>query len=271
MSLASSKKLASAEPTYDLNYSIHDFPPVDGRPDTTFLYRRIDDVMVQEGAVPGGRALDVACGLGKLVVNLHQRGMESWGLDPSHEMLGLSSWVFPREKLILARGIAEVLPFRDAGFDRIVCQGSLDHFVEPQAFMREAARVLRPDGRLVIALANYESLACRIGRFREALGQDGHPGPRGERPYWVPPSDHYQKGDLRFIRKLGRPWLRLERCYGISLLWLVKDWDKRLERLPGRLAAGLLSALDRIAYWTPSFADLIISVWRPRAAEGDAR
>ena len=261
MSSASSKTPPLAEPAFDLDYSIHDFP-VDGRLDSQFLYRRIDEVMVEEGTAPGGRALDVACGLGKLVVNLRERGTESWGLDPSHEMLGLSRWVYPDGSVVLVRSIAEDLPFRDHSFDRVVCQGSLDHFVDPQAFIREAARVLRPDGRLVIALANYESLACRIGRFRDPLA-DGRFGQRRERPYWEPPPDHFHKGDLRFVRKLGGPCLRLERCYGVSLLWLVKDWDRRLEGMPRRLADAVLTALDRIAYRAPALADMIVAVWRP--------
>jgi SAM-dependent methyltransferase len=253
-----------AEPAYDLDYSIEDFP-ADGRKDSQFLYDRIDAVMVAEGAAPGGRALDVACGLGKLAVHLKGAGTESWALDPSHEMLGLSRWVYPEAKLPLIRSIGESLPFRDASFDRVVCQGSLDHFVDPGAFMREAARILTADGHLVIALANYESLACYIGRTRTKLGRVvlRRPPPT-ERLYWMPPPDHFHKGDLPFVRGLGGPWLRLERCYGVCLLWLSPGWGRLLDVLPNRLANGLLGTLDRVARRTPRFADMIISVWKPR-------
>ena len=33
--------------------------------------------------------------------------------------------------------------------------------------MREAAHALAPGGRLIVALANYDSLSCRMGRFLE--------------------------------------------------------------------------------------------------------
>ena len=263
----------SVEPTqaFDLDYSIHDCP-FDRRLDTQFLNRRIDEVMVRESKARGGRALDVACGLGKLAVNLREHGTESWGLDPSHEMLGLSRWVYPPEQLILVRGIAESLPFRDGTFDCIVCQGSLDHFVEPQAFMREAARVLCPGGRLVIALSNYESLSCRLGRllYRLAIDLLRRPQPP-HRPYWQPPPDHYHKGDVSFVRQLGGDRLRLARCYGISLLWLLYYWDSTLGSLPRPLADAILVALDRIAHRAPGLADMIISIWRPRAVGEDAR
>ena len=259
-----------AEPAFDLDYSIHDFP-FDSRPDSKFLYRRVEQAMLDEGFVPGGRTLDVACGLGRLAVGIRKRGGESWGLDPSPEMLGLSRWVFPTSEVLLVRGIAEALPFRDGSFDRVICQGSLDHFVDPQAFMREAAQVLKPGGRLILALANYESLACHLGRLRQWLARDllGRPRAR-DRPYWEIPHDHYHKGELSFVRGLGGPWFRLEQCYGVSLLWLIYGWERVLDRLPRDLALGLLATFDRIAYRTPALADMIVSVWRPRERTGPA-
>jgi SAM-dependent methyltransferase len=253
------------EPAFDLRYSIEDFPE-DGRRDSEYLYQRIDEVMTKEGAAPGGRTLDVASGIGKLVNHLYTNGTETWGLDPSAEMLGLSRWVYPRDSLILLRGIGESLPFLDGTFDRVVCQGSLDHFVDPSAFMKEAVRVLKPDGRLVIALANYESLSCIVGRTRHWIGQrTWKRPPPPKRFYWDPPPDHFHKGDLPFVRKLGGSWFQLERCYGVSMLWLSVGWAGLLERLPDRLANGLLKASDGLAYRVPRFADMIISVWRPKA------
>jgi SAM-dependent methyltransferase len=253
------------EPAFDLAYSVDDFPVGGGR-DSQFLFRRIDEVMTAEVAAPGARTLDVACGVGKLASHLEERGTESWAIDPSSEMLGLSRWVFPQARIVLVRSIAENLPFADGTFDRVACQGSLDHFVDPKAFMREAARITKPSGRVVIALANYESLACRIGRRRDKNGS----GANGERKYWEIPPDHNHRGDLSFVRRLGGDCLTLERCYGISMLWLVDKWDEWLGRMPRLAGISALKLLDSIARWAPGQADMIISVWRPRSGGGTA-
>lgn len=226
--------------------------------------------MLREGAVPGGRTLDVACGAGQLAARVRARGGEGWGLDPSAEMLGLHRWLYPRATVVLVRGIAERLPFRDGSFDRVLCQGSLDHFVEPHAFMEEAARLVQPAGRVVVALANYRSLSCRVGRLLQAAGERWlGKAPVAHRPYWAPPPDHFHLGDLRFVRGLGGRALRLERCYGVSLLWLLRGywfdwrWGAWLDERPRRVRRALLRALDGIAYRTPALADMIVSVWRP--------
>ena len=162
MSSVSSKRPALAKPSFDLDYSIHDFQPEMHR-DSQFYFQRIPEVVAREGTLAGGRVLDVACGVGEVARQLRQKGSETWGLDPSMEMLGLSRWLFPDSNIVLVRGIAEALPFRDGSFDRVICQGSLDHFVHPRAFMREAARVVKPSGPAIIARANFASLSCRLG------------------------------------------------------------------------------------------------------------
>lgn len=268
MSSVSSSSPPSAKPAFDLDYSIHDFE-VDPHADSQFLYRRVEETMLAEGAVRGGRTLDVACGTAKIPVEIKRRGGEGWGLEPSLEMVGIGRWLFPEGGAVMVRGVAEALPFRDGSFDRILCQGALDHFVSPQAFMREAARALRPNGRLIVALANYESLSCKLGRrLRWVAHRVSRRPPSPDRPYWEIPPDHYHKGDLPFVRRLGGASLRLERCYGISLLWLSHgwggwSWGNTLDRLPNRLARLILAALDRIAYRAPGLADMIVSVWRP--------
>jgi SAM-dependent methyltransferase len=259
LSSAPSNSPPSAKPDFDLSCSIHDVV-LDPHRDGQFLYRRIEEALLAEGTVIGGRTLDVACGVAKLTNAIGARGGEAWGLEPSLEMVGLSRWVHPGGRALLVRGVAETLPFRDGSFARIVCSGSLDHFVAPRDFMREAARVLRPDGRLAIAIANYESLSCRLGRLLHARG------PLPDQPYWEPPADHNHKGELAFVRGLGAGALRLERCYGVSLLWQLRrgerSWGRWLDARPRALADRLLGALDRLAYRAPSLADMIVSVWK---------
>jgi SAM-dependent methyltransferase len=250
------------QPDVDLTYSIHDFEAGTHR-DSLFLYQAIEDAMVDLATeVRGGRVLDVACGTGKLLMRIQQRGCYSVGAEASMEMIGVGRYVHPESRACMVRSIAESLPFADASFDRVICQGSLDHFADPLAFMREAARVLKPDGRVGIALANFESLSCRLGRSVDRLKRRlGRPCPPW-RPYWVIPEDHNVKGDLAFIRTLGGEDLALVRLRGISLLWLFSRYGALLDRLPEPAARTIWRGFDAVARGRPQHADMVISVWR---------
>lgn len=249
-------------PELDLDYSIDDFTPSPDR-DSQYLYRAIEDTMLDLATeVPRGRVLDMACGTGKNAMRIAERGCYSVGAEASLEMIGVGRWVMPNSTARLVRTIAEEVPFADASFDRVLCQGSLDHFADPHAFMREAARIIKPDGRVVIALANFESVSCRIGRGVDSVKRRlGRPRPPW-RLYWQTPEDHNVKGDLAYVRSLGGDALILDRLFGISLLWPVPGYGKVLNVLPERLAAGIWNGFDRLARNLPQHSDMIISVWK---------
>lgn len=257
----------------DLHYeSKEDIPSGPLRRDSRFLFRRLAET-VTEATTAGqrGRVLDVGCGYGDQLLRLCARGWEVWGLDASGALLH-----YCRRKLatrgasgVLVHGIAEQLPFREHSFDRVVCRGSLDHFARPGAFLAETARILKPEGQVIIALSNYDSLSCLLGRWLYRTKQALAIPLSRERPYWRVPDDHTFKGNLAVLRSLGTPWLELERCHGVSLLWLFTRWGLLLEALPAQIAWSFLRAADRIAYRLPAVADMIISVWRPRAKSSD--
>lgn len=255
-------KTPPQSPDFDLSYSIEDFLAGTTR-DSVWIYQAIEDAMVGLASeVPGGRVLDVACGTGKVSMRIGERGCVSIGAEASMEMIGLGRWVHPDSRALMVRSIAEDLPFLSDTFDRVICQGSLDHFVDPHAFMRESARILKPDGRVVIALANFESVSCRLGRNIDRVKWKlGRPRPPWRR-YWEIPEDHNVKGDLPYVKSLGGDWLQLERCFGISLLWLLFGWGGFLDRLPEAAARRVWTALDRYARSRPGRSDMIISVWR---------
>src|SRR5258706_21408 len=50
---------------------------------------------------------------------------------------------------VIVRASAEMLPWRDASFDRVFCVNALHHFADRQHFFAEARRVLRPGGGLL--------------------------------------------------------------------------------------------------------------------------
>ena len=253
-------------PEFDLTYSIDDFTPGTHR-DSVYIFKAIEDAMVDLATeVRGGRVLDVACGTGKGAMRIAERGCFSVGAEASTEMIGVGRYVHSESRAMMVRSIAESLPFPDASFDRVLCQGSLDHFADPHAFMREAARVTKPDGRVVIALANFESASCRLGRGIDAakrrIGRQRPPW----RLYWQIPEDHNVKGDLPYIRTLGGDELVIDRVFGISMLWLSKGYGKALDLLPERAASTIWRGFDAIARRRPQDSDMIISVWRKPGA-----
>jgi ubiquinone/menaquinone biosynthesis C-methylase UbiE len=51
--------------------------------------------------------------------------------------------------------LSPALPFPDGSFDLVVCKDILEHILEPMAVLKEAMRVLRDSGTLVISVPNH--------------------------------------------------------------------------------------------------------------------
>ena len=261
-----SSPVRTEEPELDLDYSIQDdMPPGTPTLDSQFVFARMPDLIARKATERGGRrVLDVGCGFGGQMDLLRKYGAEAWGLDASREQMRYCGLRFADGPAPLACGVAESLPFRDNTFDTVVCQGSLDHFAKPQEFMAECARILKPDGRAVIAISNYDSLSCRLGRglyrLKERSGSDVYRG----RNYWQIPANHTFKGSHRVLIGLGGPHLELVECRGVSLMWLFHRWTRLMETLPRSIAWPALATLDKIAYRAPGLADVVVSIWRPK-------
>jgi demethylmenaquinone methyltransferase/2-methoxy-6-polyprenyl-1,4-benzoquinol methylase len=110
----------------------------------------IFDALVEAGGIePHARALDIGCGTGRFAHALAEKGVRVWGVDASAEMLAEA-----RVKRLPGGGFrqasAERLPFKDGWFDAATMRQSV-HLVDRPAAFREAARILRPGGRLAIA------------------------------------------------------------------------------------------------------------------------
>jgi ubiquinone/menaquinone biosynthesis C-methylase UbiE len=119
------------------------------------------------------RVLDVACGTGALTVAVADRvspGGAVLGLDANPEMLAVARR--KHAEIEWRDGRAESLPFADASFDAVVSQFGLMFFDDRVAALREMQRVLRPGGRLVVAVCDalenspgYASLAALLERL----------------------------------------------------------------------------------------------------------
>ena len=100
---------------------------------------------------PFDNVLDVGCGTGPVIELLATKYPEKHfvGLDITPAMIEVArSKGLPNAEFVV--GDAESLPFGDGGFDAVLCSNSFHHYPNPGAFLREAHRVLRPGGKLIL-------------------------------------------------------------------------------------------------------------------------
>jgi 2-polyprenyl-3-methyl-5-hydroxy-6-metoxy-1,4-benzoquinol methylase len=153
---------------------------------TDLLRQRVDRTALNERLLEPGQswflwssalasllpALDVAdfgCGSGVLSVSLARWARSVVAIDQNEEALaqararakeeGLRNISFVREDL-------HALSLKDARLDLVVLSQSLHHVEEPEAVLREAARLLRPKGKLVV----LELMVHEEAWVRERLG-----------------------------------------------------------------------------------------------------
>ncbi|MGW3013602.1 class I SAM-dependent methyltransferase [Streptomyces sp. NPDC001219] len=98
--------------------------------------------LVPEGA---RTVVDLGAGTGKLTRALRAPGRETVAVEPSAGMREHFAQVLPEVRVL--EGTGESIPLPDASVDTLVCAQAW-HWVDPERAVPEAARVLRPGGRL---------------------------------------------------------------------------------------------------------------------------
>jgi ubiquinone/menaquinone biosynthesis C-methylase UbiE len=127
------------------------------------------------GPVEGRRILDLGCGDGLLTSTLAERGARAIGVDADRAMLQAASARSARGQGHCPRfveGRIEQLPFPNGSFDVVVMVAVLCLVADRTGAVGEAARVLRPGGRLVIGdLGRWSAWAVRR-RVKAWLGSE---------------------------------------------------------------------------------------------------
>jgi len=119
------------------------------------VYRPPQDAVVSAlRDAPCRAVLDVGCGTGQLAARLRRELPRTYvvGCDFSRGMLGQARARDRRTPWV--QGDAGCLPFRDGTFDAVVCTEAFHWFPDPRRALAEFRRVLRPAGRLLLALVN---------------------------------------------------------------------------------------------------------------------
>ena len=101
----------------------------------------------------GARVLDVCCGTGTAAAEAARRGATVTGIDLSEDMIRTA-----QAKALAVDfqiGDAEAVPFPDRSFDCVICNFGILHLPDPERGIAEAARVLRPGGKLALAVWSH--------------------------------------------------------------------------------------------------------------------
>jgi SAM-dependent methyltransferase len=103
---------------------------------------------------PDDHLLELGCGGGAFMQDALESGCTAVGLDHSEEMVRLTERQNARAvaegRLEVVRGDAAALPFADETFTAVASTHAFFFFADPLAVLSEAARVLRPGGRLAV-------------------------------------------------------------------------------------------------------------------------
>ena len=107
--------------------------------------------------LPEGKLLDIGCGVGDFLVLVRKKGWETTGIEPSEEARAIA-----QERI----GFVPLRPeeskkLSDHSFDVITMWHVLEHIDDLKFQLSELSRLLKPNGRLIIALPNYQSFDCQ--------------------------------------------------------------------------------------------------------------
>ena len=189
------------------------------------------------GPIAGKRALDLGCGTGRHTLALAEAGAHVTALDQSPEMMALARQKLQRYPVEwILHDLPAPLPFPDGTFALAIAGLVVEHIANLPALLQETARVLRPDGRLVLSCLHPD----RTAAGQRARFIDPHTGVR--RPittYHRSISDYLTAAAQAGLALASEQTLvgtsevavalpRARRYVGLPLGW-VAAWDRAAE------------------------------------------
>ena len=116
------------------------------------------------GDVSGLDVVELGCGTAYFSAQLAYRGARPVGVDPTPAQLATARRMMERAGISfpLVEAPGERVPLPDASFDLAVSEFGASLWADPALWVPEAARLLRPGGRLVFLTNSFISYLCAI-------------------------------------------------------------------------------------------------------------
>jgi SAM-dependent methyltransferase len=125
---------------------------------------REEDIGSPLGDVRGLDVVELGCGTAYFAAQLAHRGARPVGVDPTPAQLDTARRMMERTGISfpLVEAPGERVPLPDASFDLAVSEFGASLWADPALWVPEAARLLRPGGRLVFLTNSFISYLCGI-------------------------------------------------------------------------------------------------------------
>lgn len=149
-----------------------------------------------------GRALSVGCGSGlfEFILRTRYGVVISDCVEPSPAMAEVAR----ARGLNVRIGYAEELPFEDSTFDTVILNGVLDYVKDDVKAVREAHRVLKPGGHIVVADVIAEGSYGLLYKLAELLGSWDDPYIARVRPPNPYPIDYVRQARWHTVDEIRR-------------------------------------------------------------------